>query len=96
MPAFSFPFFTIYITLHSPNREAPLQKTTGNTHYQQIGILLIINELSTNTHENTGNKPAIPESNNKYNKTRNSPITESNTATTVTPYLNQQKHPTGK
>jgi hypothetical protein len=37
-------------------------------------MVLIINDLSTKTHENTGNKPAKPEMNNKPNMSRNNHI----------------------
>ncbi len=44
--------------------------TPSNTHHLQKRIPLIINTLHSKTHENTGNKPAIPEINNKPNMTR--------------------------
>ena len=96
MSAFSFPWITTNVTPHSPKREATLQKQPANASNRQKRMPLIIKELSTKTHENTGNKPAIPESNNKHNMTRNSSTTESNTAPIVTAHPYRQMHPTGK
>ncbi len=96
MSAFSIACVITNVTPHSPKREAPLQKQPANAHKPAKTNTIDNQRVKCQNPKITGNKPAKPEMINKPNMTRNNPITESNTATTVTAYLNQQKHPTSK
>ena len=48
----------------------PTKNQPENDYKPEKWIVLIINELTPKTHENTGNKPEKPEMNNKQNMIR--------------------------